>query len=244
MKVEPRIQVLAGPVQERENVKECIGDKSGLRKPTGYTIFAGNLGGDFSLQERVEQRKDRAKRRAMKVVGDAWDGDRKMDDEIKRAKEHIEELKKDRLEVGANHIMIGKQIAKENEIIRNIREAKRKVHPMVDAQENADEIMDAARDEVIGMVMQDAKTHLDEEQEQREEQGEKIEEEKEKQEEILEERKEKEEELEDLMKDMSTDEAVNVEQTVSEVKRQVQNIINEMNLMVEDIKGVQVDTNV
>ncbi len=244
MKVETRIQVLAGPVQERENVKECIGDKSGLRKPTGYTIFAGNLGGDFSLQERVEQRKDRAKRRAMKVVGDAWDGDRKMDDEIKRAQEHIEELKKDRLEVGANHIMINKQIAKENEIIRGIREAKRKVHPMVDAQENADEIMDAARDEVIGMVMQDAKTHLDEEQEQREEQGEKIEEEKEKQEEILEERKEKEEELEDLMKDMSTDEAVNAEQTVSEVKRQVQNIINEMNLMVEDVKGVQVDANV
>ena len=244
MKVETRIQVLAGPVQERENVKENIVGKSGQHKSRGYTIFAGNLQGDFSLQERVEQRKDRAQRRAMKVVGDAWDGDRKMDDEIERAKEHIEELKKDRMEIGANHLMINKQIAKENEIIRGIREAKRKVHPMVDAQEKADDIMDTARDEVIGMVMQDAKTHLDEEQEKREEQGEKIEEEKEKQEEILEERKEKEEELEDLIKDVSTDNTVSVEQTVSEIKSQINNILNEMNLMVEDIKGAQVDINV
>lgn len=243
MKVAARIQVLAGPVQERENVKEYIESKPGSRKSGGYTVFAGSLDGDFALQDRVEQRKDRARRRAMKVVGDAWDGDRKMDDEIARCKEHIEELREEKKQIGANHIMINRQITEENTIIRGIREAKRKVHPMVDAQEKADDIMDAARDEVIGMVMQDAKTHLDEEQEQREEQGEKIEEEKEKQEEILEQRKEKEEELEDLIKDMSTDKAVDMEQTVSEIKHQINNILNEMNLMVEDIKGAQVDIN-
>ena len=43
---------------------------------------------------------------------------------------------------------------------------------------------------------------------------------------------------------MSTDNTVSVEQTVSEIKSQINNILNEMNLMVEDIKGAQVDINV
>ena len=76
----------------------------------------------------------------------------------------------------------------------------------------------------------------------RQEEAAEIKEEKEKQEEILEKRKEKEDGLDELMEDMSVSQMTNADQTLSEVKRQIQNIVNEMNLVVEDIKGAQVDT--
>ena len=175
------------------------------------------------------------------MVSDAWDGERKIDDEIDTRKEHIKELQQDKKEEGADQLQIDKQIIEENAIIRGIREEKRKTHPMVEAQETADDIIEASQDDVINMVMQDAKTHLDEEQEKREEEAEKIEEEREEQEELLEERKEEEEELEDLIKDMPVDKAAELENVTAEVKRQINNMLSEMGLAVEDIKGSQVD---
>ncbi len=241
MKVENRIHVLAGAVQEREDAKELAERKSGGGKAGDCTIFAGNLQGDFALQTRIQQRKEQAQRQAMKVVSDAWDGERKIDDEIDTRKEHIKELQQDKKEEGADQLQIDKQIIEENAIIRGIREEKRKTHSMVDAQETADDIIEASQDDVINMVMQDAKTHLDEEQEKREEEAEKIEEEREEQEELLEERKEEEEELEDLIKDMPVDKAAELENVTAEVKRQINNMLSEMGLAVEDIKGSQVD---
>ena len=241
MKVENRIHVLAGAVQEREDAKELAERKSGGGKTGDCTIFAGNMQGDFALQTRIQQRKEQAQRQAMKVVSDAWDGERKIDDEIDTRKEHIKELQQDKKEEGADQLQIDKQIIEENAIIRGIREEKRKTHPMVEAQETADDIIEASQDDVINMVMQDAKTHLDEEQEKREEEAEKIEEEREEQEELLEERKEEEEELEDLIKDMPVDKAAELENVTAEVKRQINNMLSEMGLAVEDIKGSQVD---
>lgn len=244
MKVDNRIHVLAGAVQEREDVRESAERRTGGGRPGDCTIFAGNLQGDYSLQTRIQKRKEQAQRQAMKVVSDAWDGDRKIDEEIARSKEHIKELQEDKKAEGANQLEINKQIIEENAIIRGIREEKRKVHPMVDAQEDADAIIEASQDDVINMVMQDAKTHLDEEQEKREEEAEKIEEEREEKEELLEERKEEEEELEDLIRDMPVDKAAELENVTAEVKRQINNMLNEMGLAVEDIKGSQVDSKI
>ena len=67
---------------------------------------------------------------------------------------------------------------------------------MVDAQQNADEIMDQAGKDAIGMLVDEAKDHVDETyEEQREEAKEKAEE-KEEQEEKLEDRREEQEKLE------------------------------------------------
>ena len=135
-------------------------------------------------------------------------------------------------------------IEEENAAIRGIREERRKVHPMADAQKQAEEVMEAARDEIIGMVMEEAKDHIDEEQEKREEQAEALKEKKEEQEEIQEKRKEREEELEELIEDMPVEEMADLDQTMEEVKQQIRKVLNEVNLTAEDIKGAQVDLNV
>lgn len=132
----------------------------------------------------------------------------------------------------------------ESKVIRNIRAERNKYHTMLDAQDQAEDVMAAARDEIIGMVEEEAKEHLDEEQENREEQAEAIEEKREEQEEILEKREEREEELEELIEDMPVQEMTDLSQTIDEVKQQIQKVLNEVNLLDEDIKGAQVDLNV
>lgn len=320
MRIENHINVLAGSAQEAARIEKLKEGKTG-----GQTVFAGNLRGDFSLLDRVRQRKDRARERAMKVVNDAWGGDRQLDDEIGRSRDRIKELRQHNNELrnelkelaeksekltadyhieedsaeqqdlellkkanGARYswsgleltdeekarvkeIMAGGltayqeraleldrqtwghrdavyrnelEITQENAIIRGVREARRKVHPMLDAQKRAEEIEDAAREEIVGMAVAESKEHLDEAQEERQEQAEEIKEEQEKREEILEEREEREDALEELAEGLAVDNGADVNQTLSEVRRQIQGIVNEMNLVIEDIKGAQVDTGV
>lgn len=321
MKVDGSITVLSGQVQENRRLEELQEGGRTDRK----TVSADSLQGDFALLDRIRQRKEAAQKRALKVVGDAWDGDRKIEEEINRSKERLRELSRDNgvLREDLNQIaeksealMTGYQIEEDsqeeqdlellkkaggekyswtgielteeekarvaeiragglteyqeraleldarawrekdslyrnnleiqehNAIIRGIREERRKVHPISDAQEKAEEIMESAREEIVGMVVEDSKEHLDEEQEEREEQAEEIKEEKEKQEELLEKRGEREEDQEELIEELPVDQALNSDQTMKDVRRQIQAIVNEMNLVVEDIKGSQVDTSV
>jgi len=320
MKVESNITVLSRAVQETGRAEERED-----ARPGGQTIYAGGLQGDFSLLDRIQQRKERAQKRALKVVGDAWNGDRKIEEEISRSQERLKELSEDKKQLraelnetagkseelmakyqieedsqeqqdlellkkagGAQYHWAGIELTEEEEahveeiragglteyqeraleldarawkdrdalyyntlevqeqnaVIRGIREERRKVHPMSDAQERAEDIMESVREEIVGMAVEDSKEHLDKEQEEREEQAGEIKEEKEKQEEILKKREEREDALEELTEELSADQAVNKSQTLSDIKRQVQNILSEMNLVVEDIKGSQVDTSV
>ena len=145
-----------------------------------------------------------------------------------------------RNEIAANN---GK-IMENSEVVKGIRKERLKSHTMLDAQKQAEDVMEAARDSVIDLVMEEAKEHLDEEQEKREEQAENIKEKKEEQEEIQEKREEREEELEELIEDMPVEEMADLDQTMEEVKQQIRKVLNEVNLTVEDIKGAQVDLNV
>ena len=135
-----------------------------------------------------------------------------------------------------------KKIEQENAVIRGIREERRKTHTIVDAQKQAEEVRKAASEEVIGMVMEETKEHIDQEQEEKEEQAEEIKEKKEEQEEILEKRKENEKELEELMEDMPLEEMADLENAQTEIQQEIQNIVNKMNLVVEDIKGAKIDS--
>ena len=135
-------------------------------------------------------------------------------------------------------------IETENAVIRGIRGERRKHHPMADAQREAKEVLEAARDEIIGMVVQEAKDYVDGEQEKREETSEAIKEKKEEQEEILEKREEREEEFEELMEDLPLEEAVDLENVQDEIRQEIQNIMSKMGLAAEDIKGAKVDTSV
>lgn len=133
------------------------------------------------------------------------------------------------------------KIEKENAVIRGIREEQWKVHPMADAQKQAEEVMEAARDEIIGMVTEEAKDHIDQEQEERKEESEAIKEKKEEQEAVLEKREEREKELEKLMEDMPVEEMADLKNVQAQVQQKVQDIVSKMNLVAEDIKGAQVD---
>lgn len=145
--------------------------------------------------------------------------------------------------LGANE----SDIMVENAIIRGTKQEKLKrdpQHTMIGAKEQADEVLEAAGDDIVGMVMDAARDHLDEEQEKREEQAEKIKEKKEELEELQEKREERQEELEELIEDIPVDEMLDLERTKDNIQQEVQNIVDKMKLMAEDIKGTMVDTNV
>lgn len=252
MRIEKNITVFARNAQsEREVQSASSADKA--QKST--TIFVGDLNGDFTLRDKIQQKKEAAQKQAMKVVEDAWNSERAVDDDLNSRRQHIKELEEQNKEIQAELKDIEKQkqlqqneqdIVVENAVIRGTKQELRsmKRSPMQSATEQAEEIMDAASDEVIGVVMEDAKEHLDEEQAEREEQAENIKEQREEQEEIIEKRKEKEEELEDLTEDMPVDEMVKLENAKTEVQQEIQNIVEKMNLVAEDIKGSMVDTSI
>ena len=135
----------------------------------------------------------------------------------------------------------------ENAVIRETKLAKLKRKPentMVGAQERAEEVLDAASDDIIGMVVSEAREHLDQEQAEREEKAEKIKEEKEKLEELQEKRDERQEELEELVENAPVEEMVELDQSKEDIQQEVQNIVDKMKLVAEDIKGALVDTSV
>lgn len=71
--------------------------------------------------------------------------------------------------------------------IRSIRQERLKSNPMLEAQQTKDAIMEAANEEIKGMLVQEAKEHMDEVREEAEEKAEKSMEKQEEQEEQLEE---------------------------------------------------------
>lgn len=326
MKIQQNITVFAGDTQSRAQAENENAGKSGAQENKSNTIYAGNLMENLTLRDRIQQKKEQAQQRVLKIINDAWDGDKEIEKSIGESRDHIqeyqanyqdaqqkvnqivEERKKlrenhhiaedsqeqkdldllEKARVAANHPWSGtvltdeekerlakiedkgpteyqkqqlelsdtewryresadraeQRIQMENAVIRGIRGERRKHHPMANAQREAKEVLEAARDEIIGMVMQEAKDHVDEEQEKREEISEAIEEKKEEREEILEKRKEREEELEELIEELPIEEAVEMENVQDEIRQEIQNMMTKMGLVAEDLKGAKVDTSV
>ncbi|MCM1345363.1 MAG: hypothetical protein NC246_16195, partial [Muribaculaceae bacterium] len=93
MKVGNNITLFAGGQPESSLATEGAGKKQENRK----TIFAGDLnpqGG--SLQDRIEQKRQEARKQAMKVVGDAFSGDKALDEDIENRYQNIKNLQEDR----------------------------------------------------------------------------------------------------------------------------------------------------
>lgn len=129
----------------------------------------------------------------------------------------------------------------ENASIRGTRLERLKHHTMVDAWDDADNILAAANDEIVGMAMQEGVDHVDEEAEKREEQAENIKEEKKEKEELLEKQKEKREEEETWIEELSPEEFSDLTKSSDDVQKEVQDMLRKMNLLDEDLKGAAVD---
>lgn len=138
-----------------------------------------------------------------------------------------------------------KEIRTEDGIIRATRLERLKTHTMVDAQKEAGNVMDAASDEIVGMLMDEAKEHVDEEIEEKKEQAEKQEEKEEELQEkidaVREEKKENEKLTEDILEGVQEAETKAVD--LSAAKQEIMDMVNKMSLIEDDIKGAMVDEN-
>lgn len=306
------------------------------KKENSNTFFAGALNGKV---DPITLKKQMAQKQALKVVGDAFAADRKVDREVAdreagikkmraenlEAKNALKELENQKAEIGReyglgeeglseedwdildkgskmptllsddekaryqemkeqglteyysrckefddlakpyqemindNTKMI-KSYEAENEAVHKSRLDLRKGNPMIAAQEQAEEIMEAARKEVIGMLVDEGKNHVDEELqekvEQAQEEKEKKEEEEEKLEAIWEDKAEiqdqveatreraheNEKRAEKLMEALPTEELLQMEGGTSDFQQELKDIMNKMKLMAEDLKGAAVDT--
>ena len=143
-----------------------------------------------------------------------------------------------------------------------------KFHKMADAQEKAEQVMEQASEEIIGLLVDEAKDHVDETYEEQREEAEKKAEEKEEQEEKQEKIEEQKELIEarvdaaqehtheaeeaqreqekdareeaQLMKDMA-EAGMDVAGTSSAVKAEIKDMLQKMKLIEADIKGIEVD---
>lgn len=82
--------------------------------------------------------------------------------------------------------------------LRSIKQERLKSNPMLEAQQTKDAIMEAANDEIMGMLVQEAKDHIDETMEEAEEKAEKS----------MEEQEEREEQLEEIKLERAMQEAI------------------------------------
>lgn len=293
MKVETNITLFAGAEPDYAHVMESSENAEKENKER-KTIFAGDFLGTQTLQERIQQRKEKAQQEALKIIRDAWAGDQAIDKGMDESREHISQLQEENKQVQEDMRDVEQQrqelmerygvtedtpvdrqpeeyrermqelndraehnrqiltkndneIIVENAVIRETKLAKLKRKPentMVGAQKQADAVLEDASDEIISMVMDEAKKHLDQEKAEREEKAEALKEKKEEMEELQEKREERQEEFEELIEDIPVEEVLELNQSKENIQQEVQSIMEKMKLVAEDIKGVLVDTNV
>ncbi|MDE7224079.1 MAG: hypothetical protein K2O34_09900, partial [Acetatifactor sp.] len=235
------------------------------KKENSNTFFAGALNGKV---DPITLKKQMAQKQALKVVGDAFAADRKIDREVADREASIKKMQTENLEtqnalkdlenqkevigkeyglseedwdilgkgsenpvllndnekaryqemeeqgltkyykdidnlaksyqdaINENTKMI-KSYEAENEAVHKSRLDLRKGNPMIAAQEQAEDIMEAARKEIIGMLVDEGKDHVDEELQEKVEQAQEEKEKKEEEEEKLEAIREDKAEIQD-----------------------------------------------
>lgn len=155
--------------------------------------------------------------------------------------------------------------------VRSIKQERLKFHKMTDAQNNAEKLMEETGKEIVGMLWDEAKDHVDETyEEQREEAKEKAEEKEEQEEKVEDIREEKElieERIETIKEDSHEAEETRKEQerdardeaellkTMADagmdvagagagVQAEIKDMLHKMKLIEADIKGIKVDEEV
>ena len=139
------------------------------------------------------------------------------------------------------------KITNETMTIDAIQLGRLKTHTMVDANVAADKILDTASTEIIGMVIDEAKNHIEE----------KMEEQKEAADKKAEEKKEQEEKTEAIKENKSSsvqngtsadydtiEQLIDLSEISKDAQKDVQDILNKLKLLPEDINGATVDASV
>ena len=134
----------------------------------------------------------------------------------------------------------------ENMTVRDMSVERLKTDPMGEAWDNADAVMEAAGKEVMGMVVNDAMDHIDEELDKKREEAEKAEEEKEKLEERIDAAKEKKEEQEELTEEIldAVGKMSIKDLDMSDPESEINKLMSKLKLIEYDVKGAVVDEEV
>ena len=136
-----------------------------------------------------------------------------------------------------------RELQKENAIIRETNLERLKSNPMGKAKKQADALMDAANEEIMGMLIDEGTEHLDEVQEESKEKAEKIAEKQEEKEQQIEAAKERKKEQEEWLENLSeaTIDIPTAAADVSDAQQEIEKMMSKMKLIEEDIKGAAVD---
>lgn len=119
-----------------------------------------------------------------------------------------------------------------------------KSHAMVDAEKQSEEILQAANKDIFGDLINEGKKHIEEKMEEAKEKAEKLAEKKEEEEERLEKKEEKEEKLEETQNKETIETMNSYNDPDSQVKKEIDEILDDLKLIQEDLKGVKVDSNI
>lgn len=334
------------------NQNESAKQRSEARNAEGNSIKLKNrslnMSGMNGSKDSVLMRKQLAKKRAMKMIRDAWSGDIKTDMDLDERRDHIKELSTEvssyndhireykeqkeqlreyygieyneqteadlellkRKKLAANNPdmsftedevkrlkeLEGTALEKyqeqteglddalklygvkreaammeasaESSVITSVKLERLKHHKMIDAQNSADKVNEAASRDVIGMLTGEAQDHIDETlEEQREEAKEKAEEKAEQDEKLEEKREEKEKFQEQLdiereesheaeerriererdareQAEIIEDAAIDGQDTAAlsaQMKADIKDMLHQLKLLDVDIKGVDID---
>lgn len=253
---EKRQTVFAGNLNVENTLQDRIAARKAEAKEKAMKIVGDAFAGEQALDAEVESHKNKIAylKEERKVLEESSANLTARQEDLRKAFENGEvtqedydkqsaELDEERKVIIRSQDENMGQMITEGRILYEIGQERLKSTPMLAAWNRADEVLDIAGEEIIGMVAEGAQEKLDEDAKIRKEQAEKIEEKKEATEEIIEKRKERQEEQEELLENMPVSEMISMDKVQEDVKAEVQQMLNKMKLITEDIKGAAVDEN-
>ena len=128
--------------------------------------------------------------------------------------------------------------------IGDMRIEQLKSNPMVEAEKQSEEILEAANKAIYGELINEGKKHIEEKMEEEKEKAEKLAEKKEEEEERLEKKEEREEKLEETQNKETIETLNSYNDPDPQIKKEIDEILDELKLIQEDLKGVKVDSNI
>ena len=253
-----------------------VAEKDAKQKGNRKSIDARGM---TAVTDPIAAKKAQAQKKAMKILGDAFAGESKIDDDMSARREKVtsltqeiadrkkdirelEDTKASLLEQGyAENSDEIKQLSEgisaynkqamdaenertaENAVIRQTKIERLKTNPMGEARDQADAVMDAANDEIMGMLIDEGREHIDEKQEEEKKKAEAEKEKKQEQEEKLEARKEEKKEQEKLIENIveASGELNGGKDSVAQAQQEIKDMMAKMKLVEDDVKGAAVD---
>ncbi len=254
-------------------------EKDAKQKKNGKSIDAHGM---TAVTDTITLKKAQAQKKAMKILGDAFAGDSKIDDDMSERREKIksltqeladrkkeikdmEDTKASLLEQGYNEnsnevrqlseglkeyskqaMDTENELTAENAVIRQTKIERLKSNPMGEARDQADAVMDAANDEIMGLLIAEGRDYIDEKQEEEKKKAEAAQEKKQELEEKLEARKEDRKEQEKLTENIveASQRLSGGTDSVAQAQQEIRDMMNRLKLVEDDVKGATVNQSI